>query len=165
MKLMKSNYVLENKTNFRMKGSDFNTLLNSIKIEGEGENVSVALTVRTPESNLVLTKNGSLLFKTPVMPYKETEGAFSVLLSLQALIDMQLNLSGNDVVNHTVLLPIGAYKTDRGITLYYHLIIKDELIEKLNSKDSMKFENIEELELQDENLESIMVVPTLTVVK
>lgn len=166
---MKSDYTLEVSPYFQMKGSDFNKLLNSVKRElEEGVDVKVALTVRTSQSNLVLTretsiltKENSVVFKMPVLPYKETEGAFSVLLSLQALVDQQLHLTGNDIVNNTVLIPIGAYEENNCIIIYYHLIIKDELIDSLSSNDSFNFQNIKEVKLNNTNPESIIVLSTL----
>ena len=164
--MMYSNYQLENNPSFKMTGKEFNTLVNSLVKEPEENSkpVKVGLTIRTATSNLVAKHEDKILLPVDLDP-NLGEGYFNVLSNIQKmLIDTFGNIDFN-VISKTVLMPVGAFEDQEEIIIYCVLILQDEHLEIFNTNTSINFLPIEENSLNNLDSKSIMVLPTLTIVR
>lgn len=164
--MMYSNYQLEDNPSFKMTGKEFNTLVNSLT-KGPTENskpVKVGLTIRTATSNLVAKREDEILLPIELEPHLG-EGYFNIITNIQKML---IDTFGNidiDVISKTVLMPVGAFEDQECLIIYCVLIIQDEHLEVFNTNTSINFLHIEENSLNNLDNKSIMVLPTLTIVR
>ena len=164
--MMYSSYQLENNPSFKMTGKDFNILVNSLTKEPEENSkpVMVGLTIRTATSNLVAKQEDEILLPIDLDP-NLGEGYFNVLTNIQKmLIDTFGNIDFN-VISKTVLMPVGAFEDQGYMIIYCVLIIQDEHLDQFSTNASINFLPIEENSLNNLDNKSIMVLPTLTIVR
>ena len=163
---MYSSYQLENNPSFKMTGKDFNILVNSLTKEPEENSkpVMVGLTIRTATSYLVAKQEDKIVFPIDLDP-NLGEGYFNVLTNIQKmLIDTFGNIDFN-VISKTVLMPVGAFEDQGYMIIYCVLIIQDEHLDQFSTTASINFLPIEENSLNNLDNKSIMVLPTLTIVR
>lgn len=164
--MMYSNYQLENNPSFKMTGKDFNILVNSLVKEPKENSkpVKVGLTIRTATNNLVAKQEDKIVFLIDLDP-NLGEGYFNVLTHIQKmLIDTFGNIDFN-VISKTVLMPVGAFEDQGEIVIYCVLIVQDEQLDPFNTNASINFLPIDENSLNNLDNKSIMVLPTLTIVR
>lgn len=164
--MMYSSYQLENNPSFKMTGKDFNILVNSLVKEPEENSkpVKVGLTIRTATSNLVAKQDDEILLPIELDP-NLGDGYFNVLTNIQKmLIDTFGNIDFN-VISKTVLMPVGAFEDQGYMIIYCVLIIQDEHLDQFSTNASINFLPIEENSLNNLDNKSIMVLPTLTIVR
>lgn len=164
--MMYSNYQLENNPSFKMTGKEFNTLVNSLVKEPEENSkpVKVGLTIRTATSNLVAKHEDEILLPIELDP-NLGEGYFNVLTNIQKMLIDTFGNINIDVISKTVLMPVGAFEDQGNMVIYCVLIIQDEHWEVFNTNTSINFLPIEENSLNNLDSKSIMVLPTLTIVR
>lgn len=164
--MMYSSYQLENNPSFKMTGKDFNILVNSLVKEPEENSkpVKVGLTIRTATSNLVAKHEDKILLPVDLDP-NLGKGYFNVLTSIQKmLIDTFGDIDFN-TISKTVLMPIGAFEDQGDIVIYLNLIIQDEHLDTFNTNASINFLPIQKNSLNNLDNKSIIVLPTLTIVR
>lgn len=164
--MMYSNYQLENNPSFKMTGKEFNTLVNSLTKEPteNSKPVRVGLTIRTATSNLVAKHEDEILLPIELDP-NLGEGYFNVLTNIQKMLIDTFGIINMDVISKTVLMPVGAFEDQGHMVIYCVLIIQDEHWEIFNTNTSINFLPIEENSLNNLDTKSIMVLPTLTIVR
>lgn len=164
--MMYSNYQLENNPSFKMTGKEFNTLVNSLTKEPteNSKPVMVGLTIRTATSNLVAKHEDEILLPIELDP-NLGEGYFNVLTNIQKMLIDTFGNINIDVISKTVLMPVGAFEDQGHMVIYCVLIIQDEHWEVFNTNTSINFLPIEENSLNNLDSKSIMVLPTLTIVR
>lgn len=164
--MMYSNYQLENNPSFKMTGTEFNALVNSLTKEPteNSKPVMVGLTIRTATSNLVAKHDDEILLPIELDP-NLGEGYFNVLTNIQKMLIDTFGNINIDVISKTVLMPVGAFEDQGCIVVYCVLIIQDEHWEIFNTNTSINFLPIEENSLNNLDNKSIMVLPTLTIVR
>ena len=164
--MMYSNYQLENNPSFKMTGKEFNTLVNSLTKEPteNSKPVMVGLTIRTATSNLVAKHEDEILLPIELDP-NLGEGYFNVLTNIQKMLIDTFGIINMDVISKTVLMPVGAFEDQGHMVIYCVLIIQDEHWEIFNTNTSINFLPIEENSLNNLDNKSIMVLPTLTIVR
>lgn len=162
---MYSNYKLENNPSFKMTKDTFNSLINSLTTEQEADSlpVKVGVTIRTTHTNLVACREESVVFLNEIRP--EHKGYFSVLSSVVDMLNHTFKNLPPTTMAETVLMPVGAFIDNQELVIYLHLIIKDEHLEVFNSNASVTFLSIGENDLNNLKTQSIMVLPTLSIVK
>ena len=164
--MMYSNYQLENNPSFKMTGKEFNTLLNSL-VKEPTENskpVKVGLTIRTATSNLVAKHEDKILLPVDLDP-NLGEGYFNVLTNIQKMLIDTFGIINMNVISKTVLMPVGAFEDQGEIIIYCVLILQDEHLDTFSTNASINFLPIEENSLNNLDNKSIMVLPTLTIVR
>ena len=164
--MMYSNYQLENNPSFKMTGKEFNTLVNSLTKEPteNSKPVMVGLTIRTATSNLVAKHDDEIVLPIELDP-NLGEGYFNVLTNIQKMLIDTFGIINMDVISKTVLMPVGAFEDQGHMIIYCVLIIQDEHWEVFNTNTSINFLPIEENSLNNLDSKSIMVLPTLTIVR
>lgn len=164
--MMYSNYQLENNPSFKMTGKDFNILVNSLTKEPEENSkpVMVGLTIRTATSNLVAKQEDEILLPIELDP-NLGEGYFNVLTNIQKMLIDTFGNINIDVISKTVLMPVGAFEDQGYMIIYCVLIIQDEHLDQFSTNASINFLPIEENSLNNLDNKSIMVLPTLTIVR
>lgn len=164
--MMYSNYQLENNPSFKMTGKEFNTLVNSLTKEPteNSKPVMVGLTIRTATSNLVAKHEDEILLPIELDP-NLGEGYFNVLTNIQKMLIDTFGIINMNVISKTVLMPVGAFEDQGHMVIYCVLIIQDEHWEIFNTNTSINFLPIEENSLNNLDNKSIMVLPTLTIVR
>ena len=164
--MMYSNYQLENNPSFKMTGKEFNTLVNSLVKEPEENSkpVKVGLTIRTATNNLVAKQEDKIVFPIDLDP-NLGEGYFNVLTNIQKMLIDTFGEIDFNTISKTVLMPIGAFEDQGDIVIYLNLIIQDEHLDTFNTNASINFLPIEENSLNNLDNKSIMVLPTLTIVR
>ena len=164
--MMYSNYQLENNPSFKMTGKEFNTLVNSLTKEPteNSKPVMVGLTIRTTTSNLVAKHGDEILLPIELDP-NLGEGYFNVLSNIQKMLIDTFGEIDFNTISKTVLMPIGAFEDQGDIVIYLNLIIQDEHLDTFNTNASINFLPIEENSLNNLDNKSIMVLPTLTIVR
>ena len=164
--MMYSSYQLENNPSFKMTGKDFNILVNSLVKEPEENSkpVKVGLTIRTATSNLVAKQEDEILLPIELDP-NLGEGYFNVLTNIQKMLIDTFGNINIDVISKTVLMPVGAFEDQGYMIIYCVLIIQDEHLDQFSTNASINFLPIEENSLNNLDNKSIMVLPTLTIVR
>ena len=164
--MMYSNYQLENNPSFKMTGKDFNILVNSLTKEPEENSkpVKVGLTIRTATNNLVAKQEDEILLPIELDP-NLGEGYFNVLTNIQKMLIDTFGNINIDVISKTVLMPVGAFEDQGYMIIYCVLIIQDEHLDQFSTNASINFLPIEENSLNNLDNKSIMVLPTLTIVR
>lgn len=164
---MYSNYKLKTSPSFKMQGTEFNTLVNSMtkdKITHNHKPVKLGVTIRTKTTNLVAKQDNSILLECETES-RFGEGFFNIISNAQRLIINTFGEIDFGVISNTVFLPIGAFENEEEITVYCHLIIDDEHVEVFSIKDSINFVPIGDNSLNNLNNKSIIVLQTLSIVK
>lgn len=166
---MYSNYVLSKNPSFKMTKEDFNQLVNSLtETPEEGSRpVKVGLTIRTATNNLVATKTlkeHEVVFIHDLDPTLG-KGYFNIINNLQKFLTETFGELTLDIIKKTVLMPVGAFEDEGDLIIYCVLVIQDEQLETFSTNDSIKFIPIEENSLKNLDNRSIIILPTLTVVK
>ena len=164
--MMYSNYQLENNPSFKMTGKEFNTLVNSLTKEPteNSKPVRVGLTIRTATSNLVAKHEDGILLPIELDP-NLGEGYFNVLTNIQKMLIDTFGIINMGVISKTVLMPVGAFEDQEEMIIYCVLILQDEHLDTFSTNASINFLPIEENSLNNLDNKSIMVLPTLTIVR
>ena len=164
--MMYSNYQLENNPSFKMTGKEFNTLVNSLTKEPteNSKPVMVGLTIRTATSNLVAKHGDEILLPIELDP-NLGEGYFNVLTNIQKMLIDTFGIINMGVISKTVLMPVGAFEDQEEMIIYCVLILQDEHLDTFSTNASINFLPIEENSLNNLDNKSIMVLPTLTIVR
>ena len=164
--MMYSNYQLENNPSFKMTGKEFNTLVNSLTKEPteNSKPVMVGLTIRTATSNLVAKHEDEILLPIELDP-NLGEGYFNVLSNIQKMLIDTFGIINMGVISKTVLMPVGAFEDQEEMIIYCVLILQDEHFDTFSTNASINFLPIQENSLNNLDNKSIMVLPTLTIVR
>lgn len=158
--------LIENNPSFRMEGSKYNELLNSLKTSPEEGYipVDVGFTIRTVSNNKVVKIMDSIVFHEEITD-ENPNGYFSAIYAIQSLL--RKLMTGQKeclslVQEHTVLMPIGVYVSrEKEATLYFQLIIDEVFEEKLKLNKHTCYVEISEDNLNNLTEDSIMILPTL----
>ena len=163
---MYTSYKLENNPSFKMLGKDFNTLVNSITSEqtGDSKPVRLGLTIRTATSNEVAMKDNQVIHTFDIDPELGT-GYFNLLNNIKIFLTDTFGDLPFNLVQQTVLMPIGAFENEGIIYIYFVLVIQDSHVKTFSTNDQIRFVPIEGNALNNLDKKSIIVLPTLTVVK
>lgn len=164
--MMYSNYQLENNPSFKMTRKEFNTLVNSLTKEPteNSKPVRVGLTIRTASSNLVAKHDDEIVLPIELDP-NLGEGYFNVLTNIQKMLIDTFGIINMGVISKTVLMPVGAFEDREEMIIYCVLILQDEHLDTFSTNASINFLPIEENSLNNLDNKSIMVLPTLTIVR
>lgn len=158
---MYTNYKLKENPSFRMTKEEFNTLVNSLKEEGETK-VKVGLVVRTTYSNEVAIEGNDFMFIEDI--HNGHGGYFNVVGACQKILVEKFHVADLDTIKNTVLMPVGAFEHEGEIVIYLNLVIKDGFEQRFKTNESINFLPIQEISLNNLDNKSIMVLPTLTIV-
>lgn len=163
---MYTSYKLENNPSFKMLGKDFNTLVNSITSEqtGDSKPVRLGLTIRTATSNEVAMKDNQIIHTFDIDP-ELGAGYFNLLNNIKILLTDTFGDLPFSLMQQTVLMPVGAFENEGIIYIYFVLVIQDSHVETFSTNDQIRFVHIEGNALNNLDKKSIIILPTLTVVK
>lgn len=159
--MMYTNKTLSTNPHFKMKGTEFNEIVNSLKATKEDADkpVKIALTIRTATTNLVAENLSSIVMTIDPKPL-DVNNYFSMLASIKDELSETFGSFDLDLIKQTVLMPIGVFEYKGQVYIYFNLIIQDNLIEKFNGVEFLKIEKLEVLDSL-----SKMVLPSLIVTK
>lgn len=162
---MYTKYKLETNPHFKMTGTEFNMLVNSLvkTPTPDTKPVKVGLTIRTATSNLVAKEGDRIVHMKDLEP-ELGEGYFNVITNIQKMLVNTYGEIDFDVIKNTVLMPVGAFEDQGEIVIYCVLIIQDEHLETFSTNELINFLPIEENSLNNLDNKSIMILPTLTIV-
>ena len=163
---MYSTIRLTKNPNFKMTGEEFNVIVNTMKeecVEG-ARPIKLALAIRTTHTNLVALSNKSIVCTSPIFS-EGTMGYFNVTTTVKRVVEHLFPHITFEDIKNTVLLPIGVYEQNGQLFVYMNLIIQDDQVNTF-SGDDFKYVPIQDLHSNfDLDINSLMVLPTLNLVK
>lgn len=157
--MLYTTYDLKENPSFKMDKKEFNTLVHSLVEESKGVETFIGLTIRTISSNRVCKMDDSVVLPIESNTH-DTKGYFSLLKSIQIYLVDTIGDKFISSISKTVLMPVGAFKHEGKLCIYFTLCIDDSL-EEYYTTSNLQFTDIESL--SDLNSISKVVVPTLAV--
>ena len=146
---------------FGIRMEDYNSLVNSIDIEGDYV-ARIGLAIRTTNTNKIIKNGDSVLFDIEINPF-QNKGYFSLIHSIRHFL---MTTFGEDeipsLIPQTVLMPVGAFMYNNEMIFYFNLIVEDEIeenfvVEGLKSTSLLELGNLDD--------KSKVVLSTLPITK